>query len=159
MTTISSVLPANITGYSTPTSSAAAGSSSAATSADVIASFGNTSAAPQTYNAAGKIVSSPTTHVTQQAAQSDYLATLSVINQSLASLMSGSSANSSGSTLSTTDNFGTNSTANDPSGILNTLLTPSSATTAPTPGSASNAQNAYLAAQNVVNQSLTNLTA
>jgi hypothetical protein len=80
------------------------------------------------------------------------------VGASLASLMSGSSSNSSGSISSTTDIFGTNSTANDPSGILNTLLTPSSTTT-PTPSSASNAQSAYLAAQNVVSQSLSKLTA
>ncbi len=158
MTTISSVLPATISGYFTPPVGASVSSTPAASTASVIASFGNNSTAPLTYNAAGLIVSSPTAHVTAQAAQADYLAAQSAMDQSLASLMSGSSSNSSGSISSTTDIFGTNSTANDPSGILNTLLTPASTTT-PTPSSASNAQSAYLAAQNVVSQSLSKLTA
>ncbi len=167
MTTISSVSASNVYGYNAPASSTAGGApaSSSSSIGGVIASFGSTSSAPLTYNAAGLITSQPAaTHVTAQAAQADYLAAESAMNQALASLMLSSSSNSTSTSSSTADIFGLNSSVNNPPGLLNSLLSPASTSTpasasTSTSSTATTAQSAYLSAQNAVSQALSSLTA
>lgn len=164
-TTISNLLSSGVYGYSAPsaavTQPATGASSTTDAAATSVASTAGTftasgaASSPLTYNAAGKLAASQAAHVTPQAARAAVAAAQDAVTQAMGSLMSGSS-----STTSTTDIFGASTNPSDPFGLSNAASpNPALSTSTPTTGNALTAQNAYLATQNVVTQSLKSLTA
>ena len=164
MSTISAVSAASVYANNAPTNSAvsAALAQVAATQLSVmntLVSLGsNDSSSPLTYTAAGLLGSlqqttsgttgSATTNV--QAAQNAYLEVQYAISQTLSSLVSGSSQNSSGSDISSLFNLqGTSNSSNSLGSLLNTS-TGNSSTQA--------AQFAVINAQYALTQALSSMT-
>lgn len=163
MNAISSLLPSTIFGYqpaSTRTQAVAGVTSNTIATSPSFASTtltSSNSSLPLTYNSAGLFSALQQTNANNtpstpiQAAQSAYFAAENAVTQSLDALMSGSGANSSN-----TDIFGNNSNPNDPFGLNANSPSNSSNKAGAT---ARTAQNAYLATQNALTQSLDSITA
>jgi hypothetical protein len=165
MNAISNLLPSTIFGYQPASTRTQAATGVASNTIATTPSFAaatltsSNSDLPLTYNSAGlfsalqKTNANNTPSTPIQAAQNAYFAAENAVTQSLDALMSGSGANSSN-----TDIFGNNanSNPNDPFG-LNTNPPLNSSNKAGT--TATTAQNAYLATQNALTQSLDSITA
>jgi hypothetical protein len=166
MSTISSVSTTGAYGYTAPTSNAvsAALAQSAATKLSVIntlTSLGGNSSSPLTYDASGlfgaiqQTPSSTANTTPAQAAQNAYLQVEYAITQTMGSLISGSSSNSSSTDVSPLFTLpGTTGT----SGLFGSSLP--NGTTSTTGGATAqqSAQNAVLAAQYAITQTLGSLT-
>ena len=175
MTTISNISPSSVYEYNAPATSAgnsvsqksnAVVAQSAASLSPVkstLASLGSSPSLPLTYNAAGLLNSfqqatpakSTTATTSAQAAQDAILATENAVTETLNSLVSSLSSNSSTSDTSALFGLPGTSAVNNPFGLAKGS-SPTSTSTAGSSG-AQTAQNAILAAENAVTETLNSL--
>ena len=166
MSTIPSVSSTGLYGYTAPTSNAvsAALAQSAATQLSVIStltSLGSNSSSPLTYDASGLFGSLPQTisntanTTPAQAAQNAYLQVEYAITQTMGSLISGSSSNSSSTDVSPL--FTLPGTAGT-SGLFGSSLPNGTTSTTGSATAQQAAQNAVLSAQYAITQALNSLT-
>lgn len=161
MATISGVQPSSVYGYSATTAKSAAKPAEAAQTAaaqppvNTFTASGSSSSTPLTYNATGLLASSRTTAATTsaQAAQQAFFAAENVVTQTLNSLASGTSSSPSGSDTSSLFSLPGTTGTSDPFGLSQAALPNTKAGNS----SAQNAQNAVLAAQNAVTDTLNSL--
>jgi len=165
MSTIPVVSTTGVYGYTAPaTSTASAALAQSATRlavTDTLASLGSSSPSPLTYNAAGLLSSfqqatSNTSNTTPaQAAQNALLQVEYAITQTMDSLISGTSSNSSSTDISPLFSLPGTSNTNGLSG--NSLLNGATSTSGSNSAQQA-AQNAVLSAQYAVAQALNSLT-
>ncbi len=170
MATVSGVSTSGVYGYNVAASTGVATSASAQLAASqalvtsTLVSLGNAPASALTYNAAGLLNSfqqatsnaSTNTTTSAQTAQNAILEAQNIITQTLNSLASGSSANTTATSTDIYSLLGLNGTSgsNNASGLVQGPLLNTSTTGS---AKAQAAQNAFLVAQYAVTQALTSL--